>query len=624
MEMSLIQRDMWQYVDGSATLKEGASEKEKEIFRISERKALSTIALCIEPSQHPHMKEAKTPREAWLLLEQAFEPKSRVRILQLKKQAYSMRLSASESMGAYINRVRSLADKLAEVGEEVKDTELAYLMLSGLPSEYDGLMTILANLDDDRFTFAEVKKVLLTEYDRRNEKSHEKAIETGKEAYNIQAKQNGMSHRAAHSSQKRRRNRVTCFKCGKKGHYARDCDDNANSHKMASLQEKPCPNRSGNSEKNIFLLTLSDHIPDTAWLSDNGATQHVCRFREWFVNYREIPPEKVLSANEKEPENTLQAVGIGDIHMRLYVGNKTNDVVFRDVLYIPNCRRNLLSTSRVEDKGKSVFITHGVAYFRDIASGEVIGKAYRKNGLYVMCGKVIPPGQTPDSRLISNNINSLHSVELRKGDLWHQRFCHVNMKSLRELIVKNLVVGMKFSTIEGNHCEACCIGKSTKKPCKRLNTRQSSRILDLVHTDLCGPLPVNSIGGARYFITFIDDWSRKTFVYVLKSKEDVPQCVQRYIAYVERQTGKKVRRLRSDNGLEYCCGELTEFLVRLGIRHERTNVGTPQMNGVAERANRTLMDLVRSMLASAHLPQNFWGEAVVTAAYIRNKVPHLR
>ncbi|KAK2577746.1 hypothetical protein KPH14_012773, partial [Odynerus spinipes] len=111
-------------------------------------------------------------------------------------------------------------------------------------------------------------------------------------------------------------------------------------------------------------------------------------------------------------------------------------------------------------------------------------------------------------------------------------------------------------------------------------------------------------------------------VKCLKTKAAVKDVIKEYIARIERQTGKKVKRFRTDNGLEYCNEELTTFFNKLGIKHERSNVETPQMNGVAERVNRTLLNLTRAMLKSSGLPQKFWAEAVTTAAYIKNRVGH--
>ncbi|XP_076544682.1 uncharacterized protein LOC117610925 [Osmia lignaria lignaria] len=171
-------------------------------------------------------------------------------------------------------------------------------------------------------------------------------------------------------------------------------------------------------------------------------------------------------------------------------------------------------------------------------------------------------------------------------------------------------------------CDACCIGKATKSPCKSLKVRQTNHICELIHPDVYGPLPVQSVGGNRYFITFIDDFSRIVSMKCLKTKYEVKDAVRDYITRTERQTRKKIKRFRTDNGLEYCNSDLSTYFNQLGIKHERSNVETPQMNGVAERLHRTLLNLTRAMLKSSGLPQKFWAEAVVTAGYIKNRTGH--
>ena len=121
-------------------------------------------------------------------------------------------------------------------------------------------------------------------------------------------------------------------------------------------------------------------------------------------------------------------------------------------------------------------------------------------------------------------------------------------------------------------------------------------MLELVHSDVCGPLKVKSYGGASYFVTFIDDYSRKLWVYALKTKDHVLEKFKEYHALVERQSGKKLKCIRSDNGGEYC-GPFDAYCRQHGIRHEKTPPKTPQLNGLVERMNRTLMERVRCMLS---------------------------
>uniref|UniRef100_A0A5S6QGT0 Integrase catalytic domain-containing protein n=1 Tax=Trichuris muris TaxID=70415 RepID=A0A5S6QGT0_TRIMR len=134
-------------------------------------------------------------------------------------------------------------------------------------------------------------------------------------------------------------------------------------------------------------------------------------------------------------------------------------------------------------------------------------------------------------------------------------------------------------------------------------------------------MQVRSVGRARYFITFIDDFSRKSFVYFLKSKDEALKKFKEFVAFVERKTSTKVKCLRTDNGKEYLNDSFAEFLKDNGIRHERSVPDTPQQNGIAERLNRTLVEKARTMLIDAGLSLDLWAEAVGTANYLRNRCP---
>ena len=145
--------------------------------------------------------------------------------------------------------------------------------------------------------------------------------------------------------------------------------------------------------------------------------------------------------------------------------------------------------------------------------------------------------------------------------------------------------------------------------------------LELVHSDVCGPLNVQARGDYEYFVTFIDDYSRYEYVYLMKRKSETFGKFKEFLAEAEIQLGKSLLCLRSDRGGEYLDTELKDHLIEHGIVSQLTEPGTPQQNGVAERRNRTMRDMVRSMMSYSSLPLSFWGYALQTAVYILNVVP---
>ena len=146
-------------------------------------------------------------------------------------------------------------------------------------------------------------------------------------------------------------------------------------------------------------------------------------------------------------------------------------------------------------------------------------------------------------------------------------------------------------------------------------------MLDLVHTDICEFNGVLTNKRKKYFITFIDDYSKYCYVFLLKTKDEALETFIIFKNEAETQTGKKLKRLRSDRGGEYTSNQFTQLCQSFGIVHEETAPYSPQSNGVAERKNRTLKDMINSLLESSGLPNYMWGEALNTACHILNRVP---
>ena len=167
-------------------------------------------------------------------------------------------------------------------------------------------------------------------------------------------------------------------------------------------------------------------------------------------------------------------------------------------------------------------------------------------------------------------------------------------------------------------CEVCVQAKQTRKSFK--SVERNTQLLDLVHSDICDSNRPPTRSGNKYFVTFIDDCSKYCYLYLIGHKDDMFSKFKIYKAEVENQVERKIKKLRSDRGGEYIVGTLSSFCEEHGIIHELTPPYSPQSNGVAERKNRTLMDMVNAMLVSSGLPEHFWEEAILSACFILNRV----
>lgn len=189
-------------------------------------------------------------------------------------------------------------------------------------------------------------------------------------------------------------------------------------------------------------------------------------------------------------------------------------------------------------------------------------------------------------RLLGKPIQALVHETMNPCELGHRRFGHLNYRALPNL--PKMVTGMpSLNLVHDNVCKGCALGKNVKKPYST-NSRRSKRILDLVHSDLCGPMTTPSLGGCLYYLIFIDDYSRKTWIYFMKAKSETFVKFQEFMAFIEKQSRRHIRALRSDNVGEFDSHHFDDLCRESGIKRELIVPYNPQQNGVAERKNRTI------------------------------------
>ena len=207
--------------------------------------------------------------------------------------------------------------------------------------------------------------------------------------------------------------------------------------------------------------------------------------------------------------------------------------------------------------------------------------------------------------------------------MWHARFGHLDYDYLKMLDSKSLVEGLSFNQNEifDRKCHGCAYGKQHCLPFPKKSVHKCKQPLELIHTDVCGPIPINSVGGSRYFVTFTDDYTHYTYVNMIKNKSEGIDKLREYVKMAENITRQGVKRICRDNEQEYVSEEFKAFCKSHGILKDNTIPYTPQHNGVAERMNQTILETVHSIIHSAGLPLSFWVEAVNTAVYLHNRSP---
>ncbi|CAH9105932.1 unnamed protein product, partial [Cuscuta epithymum] len=200
--------------------------------------------------------------------------------------------------------------------------------------------------------------------------------------------------------------------------------------------------------------------------------------------------------------------------------------------------------------------------------------------------------------------------------LWHYRLGHPSFGYLKHLFP----ILFKNKDVEVFQCEICQLAKHKRSVYPTVNYKPS-KPFSLIHSDIWGPSRAKSYSGARWFITFIDDHTRKTWIYLLKEKSEAAETFKRFYSMIQTQFQSQIQVLRTDNGKEYFNKILGNFLIQQGIIHHSSCVDTPQQNGIAERKNRHLLEVTRALMFSMNVQKRFWGEALLHAAYLINRMP---
>jgi hypothetical protein len=356
-----------------------------------------------------------------------------------------------------------------------------------------------------------------------------------------------------------------------------------------------------NEDINISSLSGMVPINENTWLIDSGASRYMTSIRNHLTRFikKETHLHVVLGDDARY---SVRGVGTStfqldsDMHLKL-----------EEVLYVPGMKRNLVSISSLEDKGYKITFSEGrvFAWHKDshINSSKLID--VRDNNLYKL---TIKPVQA-----------LLHAI-ISLSELWHRRLSHIHYRALPML--RKMVTGLpKIQIQHEGICKGCALGKNVKGSFPSSDNR-SKKILELIHLDVCGPMIVASLNGYFYYVLFIDDHSRKTWIYFLKNKDGVLAKFQEFKAQVENLTGRKIKVLRSDNGGEYTSKEFINFCIEAWIKRELTVMYNPQQNGVVERKNRTIIEATKAMIHDQILPMTLWAETCMTAVYVQNRSPH--
>ncbi|KAJ4720887.1 Retrovirus-related Pol polyprotein from transposon TNT 1-94 [Melia azedarach] len=565
---------------------------------VLEEKAHSTIMLCLADDIITEVAEEETAQGLWVKLEGLYMTKSLTNKLLLKQRLFSLRMQEGMPLRDHLDQLNTILLELRNIDVKVEDEDAALILLVSLPLLYENFVQSFI-VGKDAVSLEEVRSSLHT-----RELRH-KATGTGADNQAAGLVASG-SYGHGNSGKKKFKKPVSkgpkpndvCNYCKEKGHWKSDCP------KKKRQQDKLTGTAAvadTNSEEDIALVADEHTDHNDVWILDSRASYHICPRREWFTTYEQVDGGNISMANSY----ICKAVGIGSIKIRTHDGKFCT---LNDVRHVPLMTKNLISLSMLDNKGFSFQGEGGVLHV--CKGSNVVLKGVKRGTLYFLQGfTLLSSVAVASSEIDKDNMTKL----------WHMRLGHMSARGMQILSKGDLLCGHKIKDLE--FCEHCIFGKLHRSKFPKAIHRTKGT-LDYIHSDCWGPSRVESLGSHRYFVSMIDDFSRMTWVFIMKHKSEAFKNFRQWKALVENQTGKKIKRLRTDNGLEFCWSEFDEFCKNEGIARHHTVRDTPQQNGVTERMNQTLLERARCMLSNAELTRRFWAEAVSTACYLINRGPH--
>ncbi|XP_070672688.1 retrovirus-related Pol polyprotein from transposon RE1 isoform X1 [Malus domestica] len=384
--------------------------------------------------------------------------------------------------------------------------------------------------------------------------------------------------------------KVPCQICGSTSHEAIDCFDRMN------------PDICGRIPPAKLAAMCVHHSAKSSqpWLIDSGTTSH---FTNDVANISSTPytgEDKVYIGDGKGL--SIHHTGSSSLH------TSHSSFKLRNVLHVPFMKHNLLSAYQFrKDNNCSLTLDPYGSIVKDHISGKTLLQGPVKDGFYPLQGSI---HSSPPSAFLS--IKAPVKV-------WHKRLGHPSSSIFRRVLSINNLALQGKQTVDF-FCSDCALAKNHKLPFG-VTSSSTTQSLQLLHCDLWGPASVTSNSGFKYYLLLVDDFSKYSWFFPLKSKSDVFSTFVTFKNYVENFSGNKIKILRSDSGGEFTNNSLASFLREHGILHQFSCPHTPEQNGCAERKHRHLVETARTLLVASHVPHIFWVEAFSTALYLINRLP---
>lgn len=611
------------------------TEDNETTWTKTDLKAKTILISTISDKQLEYVSECQTTLEIMNKLNEMYSTKSTALQILCRGKIDEIKLKDYETVEEFFIEFEKAVNKFKNAGGTIDENEKMRYLLKALPTSYSYIGDFLDVIPEAQRTVEYVKSKVKEKSLNRGPVDRQNNVST----FNTKTKKE-------------------CYACGKTGHLQRDCWHAEQNARGENKQQQQYNRRyqntnqrggrgrgqhhgngrgrgtgrghysgdgnQGRQQENsdgvqswtirmirnekIINCNNSESSNETTvnWLLDSGCTDHIindCRLFKKCVNLKN--PIDVKVADGKQ----LQATKIGNVETYFKTYNNENLIDIKNVYFVKGIKQNLLSISKITENKCTV-----VARNNDI-------KIYNEKRELLTVANKIDSLYNVKSFMLKNKTNEIYTnvTKLTEKEKWHRALGHVNFQYLNRIIKNKMLDGLpdKIENTEMK-CANCIQSKMSNEPFEN-NRKKTKETLELIHTDLNGPHSTTGYCGEKYFLTFVDDFSKCARIYCIKHKSETASCLKEYVNYVENQFSKKVKQIQCDNGKEYMNREILNFVKYKGIQLTTCPPYVHELNGVAERYNRSAMDIGRCLMREANIHRRYWPEVMNTVAYLKNR-----
>ena len=501
MEAILVQ-------DGVDLAIQGIEKKPEDVkdadFADMDKKARSSIILNLSDEVLREVATETSAKAMWDKLKALYMKKTVENRLYLKQSLYMLRMSEGTSILSHLDKFDSIIMDLENIDSKIDDEDQALLLLCSLPQSFKHFRDTMI-YGKETISYREIKSALKSKEQIDRDITGETS---GSQADGLFVRGRSEKRNTENRSRSKSRHKnVVCNYCKKKGHVISDCFKLKNKEKQKgkfverNTESAEASIAADENDGTIFCATENNFRSNNEWILDSGCSYHMCPNRDWFSTYESTEGGVVLMGNNA----VCKVVGKGTIRIKMYDGIVRT---LTNVRHVPDLKKNLISLGTLESIGCRYSGGDGV--LKITRGALVVMKAHRSGTLYILQGSTVTGAAAVST-------SSLSDTDITK--LWHMRLGHMSEKGLGILSKRGLLCGQSTGPLE--FCEHCIFGKQKRVSFSSPAIHKTKGTLDYIHSDLWGPSRAPSKGGARYMLTFIDDYSRKVWVYFLKHKNDV-------------------------------------------------------------------------------------------------------